>query len=63
MSEVYLATFALGMSGVHLVTWTFISIDIKSVSEVYLESLDTCVCKRYFLMFSSNLEISSVLFL
>ena len=57
MSEAYIATFSLGVSKVYLVTWTFRSIDFRSVSGLYIASFDPCVRNAL------NLEIPSVLFL
>ena len=63
MSKVHLATSASGMSEAYLVTWNFRSMDVQSVSEVYLASFDPCIRKPYLLMLRSDLEISSDLFL
>ena len=64
-----------GQSFVWNVSWYFHSRDFRSVScdfwyvyvqsfsEVYPASFYPCVCKRFLILFKSNLEISSVLFL
>ena len=63
MFKAYLATFSSGVSEVYLVTWTFRSMDVQSVSEFYLASFYPCIRKPYLLVLRSDLEISSVLFL
>ena len=63
MSEAYLADFYSGMSEEHILTWNVRSMEFRSVSEVYPASFDPCIRKPYLLMISSNLEISSILFL
>ena len=63
MSEAYLADFYSGMSEEHILTWNVRSMEFRSVSEVYPASFDPCIRKPYLLMISSNIEISSILFL
>ena len=63
MHKVYFANFDLVTYEVYLETVNFRSVDVQSVSKLYLSYFDTCVHKRYFMMFRSNLDIYYVLFL
>ena len=63
MSEAYLATFSPGMSKMYPVTCTFRSLELRSVSKLYLASFDPCTYKCHLIMFRLNLEIYSIIFL
>ena len=44
----YIVLFLLEISESYFTTWMFRYVDFQSVSEVYLESFDTCVRQCYF---------------
>ena len=55
MSKEYLATFSSEASKVYLEILNFISVDVQSVSKVYLVSFDPCTSKFYFIVFKLDL--------